>query len=297
MRTAPALGIGLLYQPALAQFIADATDLLDYVEVIPDTVWCDRGPAASPRFVEDAEVTTYLEQVAKRMPLVLHAIGLSIGSTRDFDTAYADQLVRWQARWGSPWTSEHLAFSTAEVDGAAANVGLTMPVTLDLATVDLVAQRAGQIVKRLPVPFLLENNVYYFDVADEELSEPRALSMVCERSGCGLLLDLHNLYVNCRNNGVDAAAYLAELELDLVVEIHVAGGMEVDGFYVDAHSGSPPAEVWSLLEEVVPQCGNLGGITMELLGSWFEPLGAGALSADLRRLRSVWDAAHVGAPA
>lgn len=294
--TAPRLGIGLLYQPALAEFINGAAGLLDYVEVIPDTVWCDRGAAATPRFVDDAATVSYLEQVATRVPLVLHGIGLSIGSTREFDTSYVDQLARWQARWGSPWVSEHLAFSVADVDGGPANVGLTMPVTLDHETVDLVAVRARQVVEQLPVPFLLENNVYYFDVADEELSEPRALSLLCERSGCGLLLDLHNLHVNCRNNGVDPAAYLSELDLDRVVELHVAGGMEIEGFYVDAHSGSPPDAVWSLAEDVVPRCHNLGGITFELLGSWFEPLGADALAADLRRLRAIWDTVHASSP-
>ncbi len=286
--TGAALGIGLLYQSAIGEFLADPPASLGYVEVIPDTVWRDLGPTATPRFVEDGPLTRAIEALAARLPVVPHSIGLSIGSATPFDTAYVEQLAGWQRRFGAPWHSEHLAFSVAELDGETVNAGLTLPVTLDRATIELIVPRIEQVREAVAAPFLLENNVYYFGVPDEEYAEPELLSILCERTGCGLLLDLHNLYVNVRNRGVDSAAYLDAFDLSRVVEIHVAGGMEVEGYYVDAHSGSPPEPVWELLADVVPQCPNLRGVTLELLGSWYDVLGPDRLAADLDRLAGVF---------
>ena len=133
--------------------------------------------------------------------------------------------------------------------------------------------RIREVQQRVPVPFLLENNVYYFDIPACEMDEPTFLNTLCRESGCGLVLDLHNVYTNARNHGFDAGAMLAELELEHVGEIHVAGGMELDGFYLDAHSDTMPDPVWSLLEWTLPRCPNLGGVTFELFGSWFDSVG------------------------
>lgn len=109
------------------------------------------------------------------------------------------------------------------------------------------------------------------------------LNGLTDAGGAGVLLDLHNLHVNVRNGVMDAAAYLDELDLTSVREIHVAGGMELDGFYVDAHSGAPPREVWDLLDQVAPRCPDLGGVTFELLGSWFDEVGPDGVCAEVDR--------------
>ncbi len=216
-----------------------------------------------------------LEQVRTRMPVLLHGIGLSIGAADELDDAYVDQLVAWAEWLECPWVSEHLAYCTSTVGDTAVNVGLTLPVALEQATVDLVGTRVRALRERLDRPVLLENNVYYFATPGEELTEPAVLNGLVDPWGAGVLLDLHNLHVNVRNGVMGAAAYLDELDLSAVREIHIAGGMELDGFYVDAHSGFPPQEVWDLLDQVAPRCPDLGGVTFELLGSWFEEVGAG----------------------
>jgi len=124
--------------------------------------------------------------------------------------------------------------------------------------------------------------------AHQDLTEAAFLNQLCERSGCYLLLDLHNLYTNSRNHKQDSYAFLAELDLDNVVEIHVAGGLENDGFYQDAHSGTSPAAVWELLEWALPRCPNLGGVVFELLGSWYDDVGEERLVAQLSRMKELW---------
>lgn len=285
MSPAPFLGVGLLYQPALDGLLSSDAWPADYLEVIPDTLWHDAGRSATPRFVVDDGTRRLLEGVRSRMPILMHGIGLSIGSAEELDPDYVDQFVAWAEWLDCPWTSEHLAYCTSSEDDTGINVGLTLPVALERATVEHVGVRVQDLRRRLGRGFLLENNVYYFETTQEELSEPELLNRLCADWDGGVLLDLHNLHVNVRNGAMDAATYLDELDLTRVREIHIAGGAELDGFYVDAHSGAPPQEVWDLLDEVAPRCPNLGGITFELLGSWFDLVGETGTTEVLDRAR------------
>lgn len=288
--TLPKLGVGLAYQAPLAPLIAAAGLELDYVEVVPDILWTDLGRLAEPRYIDDRAGRDALEQATRGRPLVGHGIGLSIGSAGAFDAAHLDQVERWRRRLGFAWHSDHLAFHLAEHGDATMNVGITLPLPRDRETIELLAPRIREVRRRVPAPFLLENNVYYFEIPSCEMDEPTFLNRLCRESGCGVVLDLHNVYTNARNHGFDAAAMLAELELAHVGEIHVAGGMELDGFYLDAHSDTIADPVWSLLEWILPRCPNVGGITFELFGSWFESVGNARIRSDLRRLRALWSA-------
>jgi uncharacterized protein len=287
-KATPKLGIGLEYQAALRSFIEDSSHSFDFLEVIPDIVWTDFGSEHDPRYVDDREGRIFLEGVRTSMPIVCHSIGLSIGSAHIFDRQHVAQIGRWYEWLTFPWHSDHLSYNRAEHGKGEINVGLTLPLPFEEPTLDLLVPRIRTIEQRIPVPFLLENNVYFFELPDMPLKEPEFLNLLCQRSGCSLLLDLHNLYVNARNHSLDPYAFLDRLDLDRVLEIHVAGGMEQDGFYLDAHSGPVPEPVWELLEAVLPRTRNLGGIVFELLGSWFEPLGPAGLEEQLARLRESW---------
>ena len=283
--------MGLAYQAPLAPLLAAAGAELDYVEVVPDILWTDLGQGAEARYIDDTAGRSALELACRGRPVVAHGIGLSIGSAGVFDAAHVEQVERWRRRLGFPWHSDHLAFHLAEHDDRLMNVGITLPLPRDRESIELLVPRIREVQQRVPVPFLLENNVYYFDIPACEMDEATFLNTLCRESGCGLVLDLHNVYTNARNHGFDASALLAEFELGHVGEIHVAGGMELDGFYLDAHSDTIPDPVWALLEWTLPRCPNLGGVTFELFGSWFDSVGDARVTADLRRLRARWTSA------
>lgn len=287
----PKLGVGLAYQVQLRPFLEKRGEEFDFLEVVPEVVWNDLGPGRDVRYVPDPDATAFLEQQARDRPVIPHSIGLSIGSAHRFDREHVAQMARWHDWLRFPWHSDHLAFHLAAHEDPGQgemNVNLTLPLPLDQETLELVAARAAEVRRAVPAPFLLENNVAYFRMPDEDYGEPEFLNAFHRLSGCGLLLDLHNLYVNSRNLGVDAAAYLERLDLDAVVELHVAGGMEMDGFYLDAHSGAVPEPVWAMLEDVLPRCPNAGGVVFELFGSWYEPLGEDGLRRQLDRMRGTW---------
>jgi hypothetical protein len=288
VRSLPKLGAGLAYQAPLRSVIEDAGEYLDFVEFVPDILWTDLGPGEQPRHIDDQKGVEYLHQVKQSRPVIPHSIGLSIGSAHYFDREHLAQIRRWWDRLRFPWHSDHLAYHVAEHRDRQINVGITVPLPRDREALELLIPRVAEVVQQIPIPFLLENNVYYFDIPEAEMDEATFLNTLCDESGCGLLLDLHNLYVNGRNHRFDPQALLARLNLEHVGEIHLAGGMMLDGFYLDAHSGPVPEPVWKLLEWTLPRCPNIGGIVFELFGSWFETLGEQRVRQELQRMKEIW---------
>src|SRR5262249_40596438 len=148
-------------------------------------------------------------------------------------------------------------------NGGERHTALALPVPYDREALRLVSKRITAIRRTVPVPFLLENNVYFTDIPEQEMTEPEFLNALTTEAGCGLLLDLHNLYANARNHSFDSDAFLDQLDLTRVVEIHVAGGNEMEGIYTDSHCGPCPEEVWALLRVVAPRAPNLRAVTFE----------------------------------
>ena len=297
MQPLPKLGVGLAFQAPLKGLIEQPGGDFDLLEVVPDILWSDLGPGQTPRYLDDEEHVAWLDGMARAMPVIPHGIGMSIGSAAHFDEQHLQQLQRWHSRLRFPWHSDHLAFHIADHREEAINVGITLPLPRDQATLDLLKPRIERVRQMVPAPFLLENNVYYFDLPGAEMDEPRFLNALCHQCGCGLVLDLHNVYTNARNHGFDAMAFVDELDLSQVGEIHVAGGMMLGGFYLDAHSGAVADPVWALLERVLPRCPHVGAVVFELFGSWFEVVGEARVRADLRRLKRLWQQCQTARPA
>jgi uncharacterized protein (UPF0276 family) len=286
----PRLGVGVLYNPALPEYLRTRRETYDYVEVIPEMFWTDRGPGARPRFVELEGWIAMLEWIASKCPVVGHNIGLSLGSADWFDDEYPEHIQDWNRRYRFAWHSDHLSFvriTTAE--GHDHNAGLAVPVSYDHEVLDMVIERIEHVQRTVSAPFLLENSVAFINVPDQDMSEPEFLNAVAARTGCGLLLDVHNVYVNARNHGFDALDFVAALDLAHVGEIHIAGGSEIAGMYTDSHAGPCPEPVWNLLEWVVPRAPNLGGITFEFHDSYYPLLREDGIAAELSHARDIWE--------
>jgi uncharacterized protein len=279
-------GIGVLFNPSMHRFVETSLRHLDYVAVIPDRAWVDRGVGTPHRFSVLPLSATVLDQVSRERPIVLHSIGLSICSADIFDEEYALNLIAWADRLQSPWVSEHLSFSRIST-GHEVNAAVALPVPYDREVLDLLLPRVRFIADALHCDFLLENNVYYFRYLEQELSEETFLNELCRQTKCRVLLDLHNLYTNSVNHGFDALAYLAELDLNNVIEIHIAGGAPMMGFHTDSHTGPVLEGVWRLLEHTVSRTPNLRGVTFEFHESSFGQLGEAGIFEQVDRARSI----------
>jgi uncharacterized protein len=282
-------GIGVVFNSALPPFLAAFPDAVDYVELIPETLWTDRGRGAGERYAEVPAAVEQLCSLAQRLPIVCHGIGLSIGSAVPLDEEHLIRLREVLARWDVTRFSEHLGFSRlANGRGADQHIGLGMPLPCDEAVLRWLVPRVRRASALLGQPIIFENGVRHTPYVEEDMCEPEFLNRLAAETGCGMLLDLHNLHVDCRNNAWHANHYLDQLDLRIVREIHVAGGSMIGKVYTDSHAGPSPHEVWTLLRQVAPQCPNLEGITFEFHDSCYPSFGAQALCAELAALREVW---------
>ncbi|HEX6748350.1 MAG TPA: DUF692 domain-containing protein [Longimicrobium sp.] len=286
----PRLGVGVLYNPSLQAFVADHAAELDYLATIPDRAWSDEGPSAPARFVESESQMEILDRAAQALTIVGHSVGLSIGSADPLDTGHVEQLARWQQRYRMPWHSDHLSF--IRLPGVDAHTELSASMALavpyDREVLEMMIERVEYVQSRIPVPFLLENNVYYVDLPEQEMTEPEFLNALTARTGCGLLLDVHNVVVNSTNHGFDPRAFIFALDLSAVVELHIAGGSELAGLYTDSHAGPVAQAVWELLPDVVEACPNLCAVTFEFHEGWYPAMGAEGVIRELCTAREVW---------
>jgi uncharacterized protein len=227
-------------------------------------------------------------QLASRYPLVAHGVGLSIASGSTFDFDHVRQLAEWQRRYGFKWISEHLAAVRVSTEVTPDhNAGLALPLPWDYDVLEMLCERLAATQDVLGTRLLLENGVVHTPVPDSDMSEVDFLNALVKRTGCGLLLDLHNLYVNIVNLGLNGDRFLDGLDLSAVGEIHVAGGNSLFGAYLDSHAGACPPEVWRMLECVAPRCSNLAGVTFEFHESYFSGLGEAGVLSELERMRTA----------
>ena len=191
-----------------------------------------------------------------RYALSIHGVGLSIGSMQPLNRAHLGRLKTLCARYEPQSFSEHLAWSTH--DDVFFNDLLPLPYTQE--TLERIAEHIDEVQTALGRQMLLENPSTYLQFAESTIPEVEFLSEISDRTGCGLLLDVNNVFVQARNHATDAREYLSKFPLERVGEIHLAGydeQMDDAGapLLIDAH-GTPVAEpVWALYEEVLARAG------------------------------------------
>lgn len=223
----------------------------------------------------------YLERVRREYPLSFHGVGLSLGSVTPPDADHLARLRTLIGRYAPGLVSEHLAWSAAE--GTYFPDLLPLPYTS--ASLDAASDNIARAQDALGVRLLIENPSTYLRLAESDMGEAEFLISLCRRAGCGILLDVNNLYVSAGNVGGDPAASLVVIPPDLVGEVHLAGhavtsrgGMTVR---IDDH-GSPVSDpVWRLFAKALELFGPVPTlIEWDTAVPTFEILGAEAAKAD-----------------
>lgn len=286
------LGVGFTWQPNVRTALGRGWELLDFVEVSPDVLCRETITNGSRQLAYQSELLHEALMTATELPIVIHGLGLSIGSTSGWSEEYLRILDEFAQHQSFRWHSEHLAFLlTTLPDGTPLHTGIPLPLPFTEEAVELVAPRARALCERYGVAFLLENLTYYLPglPTEHEWDEIAFLNELTARSGCGLLLDLYNFYCNAINFGFDPLEALARLRMESVIEIHLAGGASHEGFLTDIHTREVPEPVWDLLEWVAPRTPNLAGIVYEVMEPALPLLGAERLTAQLARVRQIWD--------
>ncbi|MBR0751787.1 DUF692 domain-containing protein [Bradyrhizobium jicamae] len=197
-----------------------------------------------------------LETIRKDHPISLHGVCMSIGGPAPLDRAHLARFSGLVARYQPALVSEHLAWSTHET--SFFNDLLPLPYTK--ATLDRVCDHVDEMQEAIRRPILLENPSTYVAFRESTMSETDFIRSVAARTGCGLLLDINNVFVSASNHGFSALDYLADFPLADVGEIHLAGHAaqaddEGELLLIDSHDGPVSDAVWKLYEIVVARRG------------------------------------------
>jgi len=199
-----------------------------------------------------------LTAIRERYPLSLHGVGLSIGAARPLDRDHLARLKALNERYQPESFSEHLAWSShGEVF-----LNDLLPVPYTPETLARIVEHVDDVQSTLGRRMLLENPSTYVLFEESSIAEIDFLREIARRSGCGLLLDVNNVFVSATNHATSADAYLADFPLDLVGEIHLAGhATTVDDtgapLLIDAHDRPVDDAVWALYERVIARAGRL----------------------------------------
>ncbi len=238
---------GVGYKPQHLDGILQAPDAIGWLEIHAENYMGDGGrPIAQ------------LRHLAGIFPISCHGVGLSIGTAGPLDTDHLSRL-KHLLDWLKPTLfSEHLAWSTHD----SHFLNDLLPVPYVQRTLDQVVAHVDQVQDVLGRQMLLENPSTYVAFAESDRSETDFLHEIAKRTGCGLLLDVNNVFVSGTNQGYSPQSYIDEFPLELVGEIHL-GGHEVDAddhnapLLIDSHSRPVVDPVWQLFEYTVAKTGPL----------------------------------------
>lgn len=239
------LGAGIGLKPEHFVPILDTLPPLSFVEVHAENYMVAGGPFHH-----------YLEQIHNHFALSVHGVGLSIGGSEPLNEAHLDRLAALIQRHQPERFSEHLAWSSH--GGQFMNDLLPLPYTPE--RLQTVCDHVDRVQERLGQQMLLENPATYLQFRDSTLSEPEFLTEVIRRTGCGLLLDVNNVYVSAINHGFSSHEYINALPCDRVGEIHLAGfARDTDAagapLLIDSHDAPVADAVWTLYDYALERTG------------------------------------------
>ena len=228
------LGIGLGLRTAHYATILAERPAVDWFEILSENYLHTGG---RPLHV--------LDEVAAHYPIVMHGVAMNVGGTDPLDRAYLRELKALQRRCRARWISDHLCWTG--VDGA--NLHDLLPLPYTRAALRHLIARVRAVQDLLEQPLVLENPSTYLQFAGQQLDEPQFLQELVAATGCGLLLDVNNVFVCASNHGFDARDYLRRVPWDHVVYFHLAGHSDLGTHRLDTHDQPVCREVWQLYAE------------------------------------------------
>jgi uncharacterized protein len=238
---------GTSFKPEYLARIVDGPKIRGFFEVHAENYMGAGGPPHRA-----------LESIRRDYPISLHGVCMSIGGPQPLDKAHLERFRRLVERYEPALVSEHLAWSTHET--IYFNDLLPLPYTE--ATLATVCDHLDEVQEAIGRRVLLENPSTYVAFRDSTMSETDFLRSIVRRAGCGLLLDVNNVFVSAENHGFSARQYLTDFPLSEVGEIHLAGHSEQtddegDRLIIDSHDGPVADAVWKLYEIVIAGAGPL----------------------------------------
>ena len=236
----PYLGFGLGFRPTHFSDIIEQKPDVDWFEVISENYMDTGGPQRR-----------ILDQLKERYPLVMHGVSLSIGTVDPINSEYLDKLKKLADDVKPKWISDHLCWTGI----AHKNTHDLLPVPYTEEALKHIIERIKQVQDYLGRQIVLENPSTYLEFTASSMSEWEFIARMVDGSGCGLLLDVNNIYVSCYNHRWDPKTYIDAMPLDSVAQIHLAGHSNMGTHIIDTHDDHVVDEVWTLYSYVINKAG------------------------------------------
>ena len=232
-------GFGLGLRPEHYRDFAQGRPAVDWLEILTENY-----------LVPGGKPLDYLDRIRASYPVAMHGVSLSIAAD-SLDPEYLNQLEALARRVQPAWISDHLCWTGI----GGRNLHDLLPIHFSVEALQHVAGRVGRVQDRLRRPLVLENVSSYVRMAGDEMAEWEFLGALVRRSGCELLLDVNNVYVNATNHGFDAREFIDSLPCAAVRQIHLAGHTDNGDHLVDTHDAPVCEAVWDLYDHAVARFG------------------------------------------
>lgn len=236
----PLLGYGVGLRPTHYSHILEHSPRLDFFEAITENYIDTQGRPLH-----------MLQAVRKNYPIFLHGVSLSIGSDEPLNVDYLKKLKTLIEVIEPTIVSDHLCWTGL----AGKNSHDLLPLPFTNEAVDCSVRRINEVQEYIGRKILVENVSSYVTFEQSTMTEGEFMNEVAGKAGCGLLLDVNNIYVNAFNSGLDAYKYISEIKKDRVGQIHLAGHSNHGTYLFDTHDSHVIDPVWDLYEHAVKVCG------------------------------------------
>jgi len=236
------LGLGVGLRAPHFSHILKHWPQVDWFEIISENYIDSQG---RPRYV--------LDQIAERYPVVMHGVSLSIGSTDPLDFDYLAKLKSLSQAIGARWISDHVCWTGV----SGQNTHDLLPIPYNEETLRHVGQRVRQVQEFLERPLILEDPSSYVTFASSTMSEWEFLTALTEETGCGLLLDVNNVFVSAVNHDFNPEEYIENLPWESIVQFHLAGHTNMGDYCIDTHDGHVVDPVWKLYRRAHERTGGV----------------------------------------
>lgn len=233
-------GVGIGWRAPHYRALLEQTPRLGFIEVHSENFF---GAGGQPHY--------FLSKAREIYPLSLHGVGLSIGSADPLSQKHVASIQGLITRYEPAFVSEHLCWGA--IGGRHANDLLPLPYTEE--ALKHVCSRVGELQERLGRRVLIENVSAYVRFSHSTIPEWEFVSELSRRSGCGLLLDVNNVYVNSVNQKFSARTYIDAIPLQAVEEMHLAGYEDTGDCLVDTHGCAVHPPVWELYRHAMDRFG------------------------------------------
>ncbi|NNE76093.1 MAG: DUF692 family protein [Pricia sp.] len=279
LKCLPELGVGIIYSHSIER-IAFPEGLIDTLEIEPQTL-CIRDKNDQLKIPKEVFNTIAAMPYHK----LVHSIGAPIGGSL---SPAEDQLslIRYATDlFDSPWVTEHLSFNAV----TEFNTGFFLPPCQTEKGLQQAITNITCLQNALDRPIAIETGVNYLRPNNLEMPDGQFVAELCKATGCGILLDIHNLFANQLNGRQSIVEFLQQIDLEHVVEIHIAGGTELNGLWMDSHSGPIDKRLLAITREVLPKLYNLKEITYEIFDSYIPVVGDALIINEMESVRRLWE--------